>query len=142
MELDCSQQECESLQEQLQLQRKTAASSLNRIQKHSQKKTVQLQVKLRELSDKLKEVGRVCGKGGRKRSLLSGSYYCVDLEVICNVAVMCPVNITLKCGLDWLQVYFPHKFEQHCKQCSIAIIVASQVAVSNTVPCIRCVLPR
>ena len=79
---------------------------------------------------------------GRKPSLLSGSYYCVDLEVICNVAVMCPVNITLKCGLDWLQVYFPHNFEQHCKQCSIIIIVASQVAVSNTVPCIRCVLPR
>lgn len=40
----------------------------------------------------------MCGKGGRKPSLLSGSYYCVDLEVICNVAVMCPVNITLKCG--------------------------------------------
>ena len=57
VELDCSQQDCESLQEQLQLQRKTAASSLNRIQKHSHKKTAQLQVKIRELSDKLKEVG-------------------------------------------------------------------------------------
>jgi len=81
-------------------------------------------------------------KEGGKSSLLAGSSFCVDLEVICNVAVMCPVNRTLKWGLDWLQVYFPHNFEQHCKQCSIVIIVASQVAVSNTVPCMRCVLPR
>ena len=56
VELKCSKHECESLQEQLRLQREKAASSFNQMQKQYQDKAAQQSTKIRELSDKLKEV--------------------------------------------------------------------------------------
>ena len=43
-------------EEQVQLQRETAAASLNRIQKHNQDKCADLHSKIQEQGDKLKEV--------------------------------------------------------------------------------------
>ena len=56
VELKCSKHECELLQEQLHLQREKAASSFNQMQKQYQDKAAQQSTKIRELSDKLKEV--------------------------------------------------------------------------------------
>ena len=56
VELQSSRKEYESLQEQTQLQRETAAASLNRIQKHNQDKCAELHITIREQADKLEEV--------------------------------------------------------------------------------------
>lgn len=55
-ELECSQQECSALQDHLQLQRESAALSLNRIQQHHNRKMAQISQRVKDLQRKLKEV--------------------------------------------------------------------------------------
>lgn len=59
-ELDCSQQECSALQDQLQLQRESATFSLNRVQQDGYKRQKQLIHRIKKLQRKLKEVSLVC----------------------------------------------------------------------------------
>lgn len=58
-ELNGATQECSSLSEKVRVQRETAASSLNRIQKQSQEKCNELHTKVQELSGHNKEVGNL-----------------------------------------------------------------------------------
>lgn len=55
-ELDCCQQECSAFQDQLQLQRESAALSSKRIQQGCYKKQKQLVQRVQELQGNLKEV--------------------------------------------------------------------------------------
>ena len=56
VDLDHSCRERDSLHEQIQLQRETAAASINRMQNHHQEKCAELHKKIQEQAGKLKEV--------------------------------------------------------------------------------------
>ena len=60
VDLDHSCHERDSLHEQLQFQRETAAASLNRMQKHNQEKCNDLHKKIQEQAGKLNEVHTLC----------------------------------------------------------------------------------
>lgn len=55
VDLDHSCRERDSLHEQIQLQRETAAASINRMQNHHQDKCAELHKKIQEQAGKLKE---------------------------------------------------------------------------------------
>lgn len=56
VDLDHSHRERDSLHEQIQLQRETAAASINRMQNHHLEKCADLHKKIQEQAGKLKEV--------------------------------------------------------------------------------------
>ena len=56
VDLNISCRECDSLCEQIQLQRETAAASLNRLQKLNNEKCAELQKRIQDQAGKLNEV--------------------------------------------------------------------------------------
>ena len=61
-ELGCYQQECSALQDQLELQRQSAALSLNKVQQSSYEKKKTLVRRIKKLQGKLKEVSLMIRK--------------------------------------------------------------------------------